>query len=670
MPGPPLPHSRPSRVVLDRPSPAVDGGRFSAKASIGEPIPFSIDAFADGHDVVTATAAITEPDGTTVVIELQPVGNDRYIGTHTFNKTGEASWTATGWIDHWQTWVRDTAKKMDAGLDIAVELEMGATQLRTAAKHPETNNAETKLLLRAAEDFENGEAGTWLVAESAQHQTALHEAMHRLADRTPLGELGYVVPLTVDRERARFSAWYEFFPRSVVVDTQGGSSTPGTLTDAIDRLDYVADLGFDVVYLPPIHPIGITARKGPNNSTESGPSDPGSPWAIGGKEGGHMAIHPDLGTLDDVEKLALAARDRGMELALDLAFQCSPDHPWVDEHPEWFFHRPDGSIQFAENPPKKYQDIFPLDFESDDWQNLWRALRDVTMFWCDSGVRIFRVDNPHTKAFAFWEWMIAAVKAEYPDTLFLAEAFTRPAVMQRLAKVGFTQSYTYFPWRHTVTELSEYLTETSQETIDWFRPNSWPNTPDILTEHLQNGGRPAHVQRAILAATLTANYGVYGPTFELVEHQARPGSEEYIDNEKYELRTWDLDQAHSLAPLLTTLNQLRHEHPALQWDRTLHFHQVEGEHLLCFSKTWPGDDDQPADRVVIVVNVDPHAKHAGMVDLDLDVLSLAHDEPYHLRDLLGGQTFAWQGARNYVELDPHGLSAHIFAVESSNGAQQ
>jgi starch synthase (maltosyl-transferring) len=431
-------------------------------------------------------------------------------------------------------------------------------------------------------------------------------------------------------------------------------------------LPYVADMGFDVVYLPPIHPIGATHRKGPNNATSSSSGDVGSPWAIGADAGGHTAVHPDLGTLADFHAMREAVERAGLEVALDLAFQCSPDHPWVREHPEWFHHLPDGSIQPAENPPKRYEDVYPLDFDTPAWRELWDALEGVVRFWIDQGVCIFRVDNPHTKPLAFWEWLIERVHADRPDVLFLAEAFTRPAVMYRLAKLGFDQSYTYFTWRQSAAELREYLTElTSPRVAAFFRPNAWPNTPDILTEQLQWGGRPVFVSRLVLAATLFANYGIYGPAFELLESTPRDGVEEYVDNEKYQLRHWHLDHPNSLRPVITVLNRVRHEHRALQRNSTLRFHDTDNPQLLCYSKTVPTNDARAAtgdDPILVVVNVDPHHRHAGFVDLDLDALGVAHDTPVLVHDLLGGGRFRWQGGRNYVELDPHISPAHVFAI--------
>jgi starch synthase (maltosyl-transferring) len=419
-------------------------------------------------------------------------------------------------------------------------------------------------------------------------------------------------------------------------------------------------MGFDVLYLPPIHPIGTSFRKGKNNSVSAEPTDVGSPWAIGAKEGGHKSIHPQLGTLTDFQELVAKAKEHGLEIALDIALQCTPDHPYVKEHPEWFRKRPDGSIQYAENPPKKYQDIYPIDFESEDWKTLWRELKSVLIFWCDQGVRIFRVDNPHTKAFPFWEWVIVEVKKKYPDVIFLAEAFTRPKVMYRLAKLGFSQSYTYFAWRNTKAELTQYFTEITQtEIAEYFRANLWPNTPDILTEYLQFGGRPAFVARLVLAATLGANYGIYGPAFELCENVARqPGSEEYLDSEKYELKHWDFAKRDSLKEIIALVNRIRGDNRALHSDRSLRFHQVDNSELICFSK----QTDDLTNVIVVVVNLDPHHSQSGWVELEAKSLGLQPQQPYQMHELLTGARYLWHGARNFVQLDPTSVPAQIFRV--------
>jgi starch synthase (maltosyl-transferring) len=462
------------------------------------------------------------------------------------------------------------------------------------------------------------------------------------------------VQIWVDRARARFSSWYELFPRSASAE----ESRQGTLRDVENRLDSIAEMGFDVLYLPPIHPIGKSFRKGRNNSAVAAPGDAGSPWAIGSEEGGHDAIHPQLGSFDDFDRLVGAADQRGIDLAMDLAFQCSPDHPYVRDHPEWFRHRPDGTIQFAENPPKQYQDIYPFDFECKAWESLWNELLRIVMFWRDRGVRIFRVDNPHTKPFAFWEWLIAQVKQRDPNVLFLAEAFTRPKVMHRLAKLGFTQSYTYFTWRNDPWTIRQYFTELSTApVVDFFRPNVWPNTPDILSEFLQADARAAYIVRAVLAATLSANYGVYGPAFELMEHRPlRMGSEEYLDSEKYQVRQWDLTRPDSLADLLGRLNRVRRSNPALQYDRGLHFHNVDNGTIVCFSKTH-GDN-----TILVAANTDPYHTQWGNLDLDLTKLGVKADQPFQVHDLLSGARYRWQGNRAVVGLDPGATPAHVFAI--------
>jgi starch synthase (maltosyl-transferring) len=466
--------------------------------------------------------------------------------------------------------------------------------------------------------------------------------------------------LWVDRERARFSSWYELFPRSASPDP----TRHGTFVDVESLLPEIAGMGFDILYLPPIHPIGAAFRKGPNNTPSTDPGDPGSPWAIGSPEGGHKAIHPQLGTFADFDHLVAAVRANGMELALDIAIQCSPDHPWVKQHPDWFLHRPDGTIQYAENPPKKYQDIYPLNFESPDWQGLWDELRSVFQFWIHRGVRVFRVDNPHTKTFAFWEWCLADLRTEAPDVIFLAEAFTRPHVMYALAKGGYTQSYTYFTWRTEKSELQAYFEEITRPPVsDFFTPNVWPNTPDILHASLQTGDRPAFMQRVILATTLAASYGIYGPAFELCENvPVRPGSEEYLNSEKYQVRHWDRSAAHSIAPLIARLNQIRRTNPALQSDLSLHFHNVDNPQLIAYSKSAPGVDGGPPNVILTVVNLDPHNEQAGWVDLDLKQLGIGHDEFFDVEDLLTSAHYQWHDRSNYVALRPAIMPAHVLRV--------
>lgn len=647
-----LPRARPGRVEIEPVSPVVDGGRFAAKATTGEIVTVTADLFADGHVRIAGALRHRPGGGTWTEIPLVAGVNDRWTASFVPDEIGPWEYTIHGWVDHFETWRQGTTKKVAAGQDVAVELEIGLGLVDALAAR--ARGADRAALAVARETLAAERIPRFLEDAGAAADAAA--LAWRCAPRQPTSRLAKPLRLTVDRERARFSAWYEFFPRSTV----DGTSSHGTLADAIGRLDHIADLGFDVVYVPPIHPIGITKRKGPNNTTTCEPGDVGVPWAIGSTDGGHTAVHPDLGTVDDVVALAAACRERDMDLALDMAFQCSPDHPWVSEHPEWFEKRPDGTVQFAENPPKRYEDIYPLHFENDDWQSLWCALRDVMLFWVERGVKVFRVDNPHTKPFAFWEWAIAQVRAEHPDVVFLAEAFTRPRVMERLAKLGFTQSYTYFAWRTGRGELEEYLRDLSSRTVDYFRPNFWPNTPDILTEQLQTGGRAAFRSRAVLAATLTANWGVYGPAFELCEHEPlRPGSEEYLNSEKYQLRSWDLDRPDSLAPLLARLNEIRRTQPALQHDRTIRFHRAADERVICWSKTDPAGEGAP---VLVVVNLDPHQQAATTVDVDWGALGLAYDATYQLTDLLGGGEHTWVGAVNYVELAPWSLVAHVFEV--------
>ncbi|WP_052667798.1 alpha-1,4-glucan--maltose-1-phosphate maltosyltransferase [Nitriliruptor alkaliphilus] len=641
------------RVAIRDVRPQVDGGRHPAKRSVGELIEVEADVFADSHDALLATVC-WRPRGSRrwSEVAMTQLVNDRWRGSFTVDEPGRYEIRVTGWIDRFGTWQRDTRTKLEAGVATSVDLAIGAALLDELKAKGE-DRAEVQRMRDQLVD-ERLELPARAEPALSDDATAL---VRRLDDRR-YATASDRLPLRVDRERARFSAWYELFPRSAA--TEPGRH--GTFDDVIARLPYVADLGFDVLYLPPIHPIGTTHRKGRNNSVVAEPGDVGSPWAIGSPEGGHEAIHPELGTIDDFRRLVTACADHGLELALDIAFQCSPDHPWVTEHPEWFRARPDGTIQYAENPPKKYQDIYPLDFETEDAEGLWQALKGVFEHWIAEGIRIFRVDNPHTKAFGFWEWCLDELTREHPDTIFLSESFTRPKVMKELARVGFTQSYTYFAWRDARWELAEYYAELhTTEVADYFRPNSWPNTPDILTEFLQHGGRAAFVQKLILAATLTANYGIYGPPFELMEHVARPGAEEYLDNEKYQLRHWDLDAPHSLAELIARVNAIRRAHPALQQDRSFAIHHVDNEALFAYSKR----DPRSGDTVLTVVNLDPVWKQGGFTWLDLEALGLEGEGArFEVYDALGESRYTWQGRRNYVELDPHVTPGHIFVISS------
>jgi starch synthase (maltosyl-transferring) len=641
------------RVVIECVTPEIDAGRFPIKRIAGDTVRVEADVFADGHDHVTARL-LYRPQALSswTAVPMQPLGNDRWHGEFPVASVGEYFYTIAGWIDHFDTWRSDLEKRIAAGQDIRVDLLIGAQLVEQAAARADGEDAPAlqrwAALLR--------ETGVIPAAQTAALDPDLAATMARYPDPFMESRYDRELRVTVDREKARCSAWYEMFPRSAALEP----GRHGTFRDCEARLDYVARLGFDVLYLPPIHPIGLSFRKGKNNSPTAEPGDTGSPWAIGAKEGGHTAIHPQLGTLADFRGLVERAASKGIELALDIAFQCSPDHPWVTEHPQWFKKRPDGTIQYAENPPKKYQDIYPMDFESSDWRALWDALLGVFRFWIDQRVRIFRVDNPHTKAFPFWEWLIAEIKRDFPDVLFLAEAFTRPRVMQRLAKLGFSQSYTYFTWRNTKQELTDYFTELTQTQVrEYMRPNLWPNTPDILHETLQLGGRPAFLARIVLAATLGPNYGIYGPAYELGENKPlRPGSEEYLNSEKYEIRHWNLDAPHSIDSTIATINRARRENPALRTTYNLFFHPTDNPYLIAYSKS----SIDGGNIVLTVVNLDSFHIQSSWIYLDLDRLRLRPDESFQVLDHLTGMTYLWQGSRNYVELSPAKIPAHIFRI--------
>jgi starch synthase (maltosyl-transferring) len=648
------------RVLVEGAYPEVDAGRYPAKRIVGEPLLASCDLVSDGHDVVAGVLLYRGPGAKEWTrVRLAPKGNDRFEASFVPDAVGSWEIGFEGWIDAFATWAHGIAKKAEAGQDVTVELLIGARLLTEGSGR--AKDAAASVLKKAAEA-----AGDRTLPQSVRLEAALGpdiaELMARHPDLKDATRYERTLSITVDRKLARFGAWYEFFPRST-----GAPGKHGTFKDAESRLEYAAQMGFDVVYLPPIHPIGRAFRKGPNNTLTAGQNDVGSPWAIGAAEGGHKAVHPELGTIDDFRRFVKKANALGLEIALDIAFQASPDHPYVKEHPEFFRMRPDGTIQYAENPPKKYQDVYPFEFETDAWKALWEELASVFFFWVEQGVTVFRVDNPHTKSLRFWEWCISEVKKKHPETIFLAEAFTRPKLMYALAKGGFTQSYTYFTWRHTKAEFTRYLTELSQPPVsDFYRPNFWPNTPDILPEHLQFGGRATFIQRLVLAATMSSSYGMYGPAFELMEHVARPGSEEYIDNEKFQLRTWDLDNPDSLRDVITVVNRIRRENPALHDNTSIKFHAVDNEQLLCFSKRDPATDN----TVLVVVNLDAHHRHSGWVDLDLAALGIGAEERFQVHDELGATRHHWTGARNYVELDPAVSPAHVFRIRRKLRTEQ
>ncbi|HVA47137.1 MAG TPA: alpha-1,4-glucan--maltose-1-phosphate maltosyltransferase [Pirellulales bacterium] len=639
------------RVVIAQVEPEIDGGRYAIKRTTGEQVVVEAAAFADGHELVRAVLRYrheAEDDWHEVVMEA--LGQDRWLGAFNVTQIGRYYYTLEAWVDRYDTWCRDMRKRIEADQDVSVELLIGAQLVCEGADRAAGADAARLEEAAAALSAERGSTARTLAA----FDPALVELMRKYPDRSRQTTYDRELAVVVDRPKARFSAWYEMFPRSCA----DGPGRHGTLADCARRLPYVASMGFDVLYLPPIHPIGTSFRKGKNNVERAGPGDTGSPWAIGGKEGGHKAIHPELGTFDDFHTLVEQARALGIEVALDVALQCSPDHPYVKEHPEWFRLRPDGTIQYAENPPKKYQDIYPIDFETEHWRELWDELKSIFTFWVGHGVHIFRVDNPHTKPFAFWQWVIDEVKREHPDVIFLSEAFTRPQVMYELAKVGFTQSYTYFTWRNTSYELTKYFTELTQTKVrEFFRPNLWPNTPDILPEYLQTGGRPAFMARLVLAATLGANYGIYGPAFELCEGRPRePGSEEYLNSEKYQIVPWDITRGDSLAEFIGRVNAIRRENPALEGDANLEFHESTNEQLLCYSK------QSGSNLVVVVVNLDPYHRHSGWISVPVARLGIEANRPYQVHDLLGDGRYLWHGQRNYVELDPQVVPAHIFRV--------
>ena len=640
------------RVVIERVSPEIDCGRFPIKRVAGDTVVVEADVFADGHDQIGCQVLYWQDEKKVKTTPMKPLENDRWRAEFSVEELGGYYYTVEGWIDRFETWRVDLVKRVAAAQDVHVELLLGTDLIAEAAAQAMGEDAEVlrrwAIRLREAKDKPEGAA------------IALDEGLHELIRRYPVRNFASrfekQLAVTVEREKARFSTWYEVFPRSCAPE----AGRHGTFRDCELWLPYIASMGFDVVYLPPIHPIGREFRKGKNNTANPQATDPGSPWAIGAAEGGHKSILPNLGTLADFKHFLAAAEKQGLEVAIDIAFQCAPDHPYVREHPEWFRKRPDGTIQYAENPPKKYQDIYPLDFESAEWRALWEELKSVFDYWIDQGVRIFRVDNPHTKPFSFWEWAIGEIKKRHPEVLFLAEAFTKPAVMYRLSKLGFSLSYTYFTWRNTKEEISEYFSELVEtEVREYFRPSLWPNTPDILAGFLQEGKRPAFMVRLILAATLGASYGIYGPAFELCENTPfQPGSEEYLNSEKYELKHRDLLSAGSLRDFIARINQIRKENPALRANRNLRFHETDNPELICYSKT----TDDLSDVIVVIVNLDCVRVQTGWVDLDLKSLGLDANQTFRVHDLLGQGEYSWHGSRNYVALTPESLPAHILRV--------
>jgi starch synthase (maltosyl-transferring) len=645
------------RVVIEHVTPCVDGGRFAAKRVVGDAVSVEADCFADGHDVIACRVQWRHGEGDWRSSPMQAFGNDRWRGTFDVDRVGRWQYAVCAWVDPFLSWQHDFERRVDVD-DLKVAARGGAALIEQAA-HRARGGPDAKALKSWAQELLDALAAG--ADPDGLKAVALDPVGMAIAERHP--DLQHALttaplPLTVERPCARFSSWYEFFPRSASSDPK----RHGTFADCEARLPYVQRLGFDVLYFPPIHPIGRERRKGRNNTLDAASDDVGSPWAIGAREGGHDAILSELGSLQDFRRLVSKAAEHGIEIALDIAFQCAPDHPWVREQPQWFRKRADGSIQYAENPPKKYQDIYPFDFETAQWRELWEALAGVIEFWVEQGVRIFRVDNPHTKAFGFWEWVIERVRAATPEVIFLSEAFTRPKVMHRLAKLGFSQSYTYYTWRNTKHELTEYFTELCQgRERDYFRPNVWPNTPDILPVSLQQGGRAAFMARAALAATLAANWGIYGPAFELLESAPiRPGAEEYLRSEKYERRGWDLAREDSLADFIAVLNRARHDNAALQSDEGLSFVSVDNDQMVAYTKATADHSNV----IVCVVNLDVHHPQSGWVELDLPALGLETQQAYQMHDLVSDARFLWSGPRNFVMLDPQRCPAQVMRLRA------
>lgn len=639
-------------VIIENLQPLLDGGHYPIKRIIGEDLAVETDIFKDGHDVVAAVLK-WRVVGKRAWREtpMSFVDNDRWRGVCTLYDQAIHEYTVEAWTDTFRSWQSEFAKKFDAGIS-ALESEAleGSAIVESAAKRA-WNRADRERLLEFSQQISMGaNSEIYAIAQSPE----LEVLMATYPDRSDATQYVPAPRVVVDRQAALFGAWYEFFPRSA----EGRGGRGSTFRDCLPRLDDAEAMGFDVIYLPPIHPIGHTNRKGRNNSITSEPGDPGVPWAIGSEAGGHKAVEPSLGTLADFDWFQKEVRKRGMEVALDFALNCSPDHPYVKEHPEWFYRRPDGTIKYAENPPKKYEDIYPLNFRCENWRELWAEIKSIVLFWAERGVRTFRVDNPHTKPVAFWEYLITGVRDKYPDVIFLAEAFTRPKMMKALAKAGFNQSYSYFTWRNSKRELIEYFTELTQtEMSEYFWPNLWPNTPDILPFVLQEGGRAAFMIRVLLAATLSPLYGIYSG-YELCENEALPGREEYLDSEKYQFKQRDWNAPGNIKDWITRLNKIRKQNRALQLYTNLRFYHAENDAILFYGKMTAARDN----IILVVVNLDPHRKQNSFVDVPIEQFGQMESDEYSVQDLLSGATYTWRGRRNYIELDPEIQPAHIFLV--------
>lgn len=639
------------RIIIENVYPEINCGHFPIKRTLGERVHIKADVFGDGHDLIKVVAKYRKKGVEKwQSIPMEFIINDKWEATFTPEELGWYEYTLEGWVDHFASWQKGLKAKFEANQKIEVELKIGSEMMEEAQKKA-SSSQKTKL----NEWIQYIEANNAAAGVSLCLSDEVSDLMYELADRGDATEYKHHLLLEVERKRALFSSWYEVFPRS----TASEPGKHGTFKDVEKVVPEIAKMGFDVLYLPPIHPIGKSFRKGKDNAPEAQPDDPGSPWAIGSAEGGHKAIHRELGTLEDFQSLIKVAAAQGLEMAIDIAFQCSPDHPYVKEHPQWFKWRPDGTVQYAENPPKKYQDVLPLNFENDDWQNLWKELKSVFDYWIDKGVHIFRVDNPHTKSFRFWHWAISEIKKEHPDIIFLAEAFTRPRVMEQLAKVGFNQSYTYFTWRNTRPEFEKYLTElTKTEVREYYRPNFWPNTPDILPESLQHKGEPAFISRVIMAGTLSASYGIYGPVFEYNYNTPHPAREEYIDNEKYEIKHWDFTKYSKTKEIISILNRIRKENPALQTTWNIWFADCPNDQLLVYGKI----DDEKTNPMIIAVNLDSFFTQGAWVRLPLSEMGLPADKAFWVEDQITGNRYHWHGEWNFVEMDPMKMPAHILKI--------
>ena len=636
-----------ARVIIENVQPQVEGGHYPAKFTTGEFVNVTADIFGDGHDHLRAQVLFKhETRESWSTLELKHQSNDRWAAAFQVTEKGYYLFTIRAWVDHFETWYDGFKKKAEAALDVHVELMEGAAMLKKIGK----GDPYLQSLAANLTDKDHYSEAIKKVLSPA-FEKIVHE--HPLIEHDTNYEKE--LKLVVEFKKANFSAWYELFPRSASLDGKHG-----TFRDVTRLLPRISSMGFDILYMPPIHPIGKINRKGKNNNVRAEPGEPGSPWAIGSDEGGHKSIHPELGTLDDFKKLISEARKLNIDIAMDIAFQCAPDHPYVKEHPQWFRQRPDGSIQYAENPPKKYQDIYPFNFESDDWQNLWEELRSVFEYWIGHGVKVFRVDNPHTKPIRFWQWVISEINKKHEDIIFLSEAFTRPRIMASLAKVGFTQSYTYFTWRVTKDEIMEYMNELAHSpSRHYFRPNFWPNTPDILPFHLQHQGENIFIIRLALAATLSSSYGVYGPAYEFTDNQPVPGREEYLNSEKYEVKWHDWKRTNRMTDIITMVNRARKEHPALQSTWNLHFCAIHDQNLLAYVKATA----DLSDIFLIVVNLDPNQRHSGFVQLPKERLGISDRVNVKLHDLMTDEHYTWTQDWNYVELDPYKMPFHLFKLE-------